>query len=295
MGRWHGATLSGRAAEGRILHDADVEAALGICARVPVDSVLAASRIAVAARSGLRPTGGQLWGYERGGELAAVCWAGANVVPVVPDGDPRALDAFARIAREQGRRSSSIVGQADAALGLWDRLRDLWPAPREIRANQPSLVIDHDPLVRADPMVRRSVPDEYSIVLPACIEMFAEEVGYSPASGPHGPYEERVRTLVAEGRSFVRLGQGRVGAQVEFKAELGAVAGGVAQVQGVWVEPGHRGRGLSETGMAAVVQVTRREVAPTVSLYVNDYNVRALAAYRRVGFRQVGTYATVLF
>jgi uncharacterized protein len=295
MGLWHGATLSSTSAEGRILEDADLDAALQVCARVPVDSVLAASRIAVAARSGLRPSGGQVWGYERGGDLVAVCWAGANVVPVVPDGDPRALDAFARIARGQGRRSSSIVGQADAALGLWERLRDVWPAPREVRANQPSLVIDDDPLVTADPMVRRSVAQEYPVVLPACIEMFAEEVGYSPASGPHGPYEERVRTLIAEGRSFVRLGPGPVGAQVEFKAELGAVAGGVAQVQGVWVEPGHRGRGLSERGMAAVVRLTRRDVAPTVSLYVNDYNVRALAAYRRVGFRPVGTYATVLF
>jgi len=295
MGRWHGATLTGRAAGGRILEDADIDTALAVCSRVPVDAVLAASRIAVVRRSGLTPSGGQLWGYERGGDLVAVCWAGANVVPVVPDGDPRALDAFAQIAREQGRRSSSIVGQADAALGLWQRLSDFWPTPREVRANQPSLVIDHDPLVRPDPTVRRSVPEEYPIVLPACIEMFSEEVGYSPASGPHGPYEERVRTLIGEGRSFVRLGQGPVGPQVEFKAELGAVAGNVAQVQGVWVEPGRRGRGLSEIGMAAVVVLTRREVAPTVSLYVNDYNTRAIAAYRRVGFRQVGTYATVLF
>ena len=37
------------------------------------------------------------------------------------------------------------------------------------------------------------------------------------------------------------------------------------------------------------------EIAPAVSLYANAYNVRALAAYRAVGFRQVGTYATVLF
>jgi predicted GNAT family acetyltransferase len=36
-------------------------------------------------------------------------------------------------------------------------------------------------------------------------------------------------------------------------------------------------------------------VAPTVSLYANHYNERALAAYRAVGFRRVGTYATVLF
>jgi predicted GNAT family acetyltransferase len=47
--------------------------------------------------------------------------------------------------------------------------------------------------------------------------------------------------------------------------------------------------------MAAVVQATLREDAPVVSLYVNDYNRRALAAYRRAGFEQVGTFATVLF
>ena len=35
--------------------------------------------------------------------------------------------------------------------------------------------------------------------------------------------------------------------------------------------------------------------APSVSLYVNDFNVRAVRTYLRVGFRQVGTFATVLF
>jgi len=47
--------------------------------------------------------------------------------------------------------------------------------------------------------------------------------------------------------------------------------------------------------MAAVVELTLGRVAPLVSLYVNSYNVAALACYRRVGFRQVGTYATILF
>ena len=103
---------------------------------------------------------------------------------------------------------------------------------------------------------------------------------------------------MAEGRSYVRLAEQplrRVAPAVEFKAELGAIAQGVAQVQGVWVDPAVRGRGLSEGGMAAVVVDTRRRVAPVVSLYVNGYNVRALRAYRRVGFEQVGTFATILF
>jgi predicted GNAT family acetyltransferase len=183
-------------------------------------------------------------------------------------------------------------------LGLWGRLRYFWPAAREVRDDQPSMVIEHAPLVTADPRVRRSRPEEFDIVLPACVRMFTEEVGYSPVSGPGGPYETRVHGLIAQGRSFVRIdhpdGPG-TGGDVVFKAELGAVAGGVAQVQGVWVAPDRRGERISEAGMAAVVQLARAEVAPLVSLYVNSYNARALATYRAVGFRQVGTYATVLF
>ena len=45
--------------------------------------------------------------------------------------------------------------------------------------------------------------------------------------------------------------------------------------------------------MAAVVQHARSEVAPVVSLYVNDYNERARRAYARVGFRQHSVFATV--
>ena len=80
-----------------------------------------------------------------------------------------------------------------------------------------------------------------------------------------------------------------------FKAELGTVALGVTQVQGVWVEPELRGQGLARAGMAAVVAHARAQVAPVVSLYVNSYNTAAIAAYDAVGFRRVGTFATVLF
>jgi len=308
MGRFRGATVEGRAQGGRVLGDVDLEAALAVCALDPVGSVLATARIEAAVRTGLRGSGGQLWGYEAEGQLLAVCWAGANLVPVVPAhpadvaGRPvldAALDAFAALGRSHGRRCSSIVGAADAVLGLWDRLATTWPRAREIRADQPSLVIDHDPQVEPDDQVRRSLASEYDVLLPACVQMFVEEVGYSPVSGVNGPYETRVRSLISEGRSFARIeplgGPRRPAPGVVFKAELGAVAGGVAQVQGVWVTPDRRGQGLSETGMAAVVRLARQDVAPVVSLYANHYNERALAAYRAVGFRQVGTYATVLF
>jgi predicted GNAT family acetyltransferase len=122
--------------------------------------------------------------------------------------------------------------------------------------------------------------------------MFTEEVGVSPYGNDGGAlYRSRVRELIACRRAFARIENGRV----LFKAEIGAVSPEACQVQGVWVDPEYRGRGLSVTGMAAVVDIALAEIAPVVSLYVNDYNTRAVAAYRHVGFRQVDTFMSVLF
>ena len=46
--------------------------------------------------------------------------------------------------------------------------------------------------------------------------------------------------------------------------------------------------------MAAVVEQVRSEIAAVVTLYVNDFNAPALATYARVGFTEIGSFATVL-
>ncbi len=287
-----------RAVPARVLGRNEVAAALAVCAVDPITAALAAARVADWPEADARG-GGSVWAYPSSGPPTAICWSGANLFPVVPEtGQEReaALDAFAAAARLEGRRSSSIVGDADVALGLWERLAPVWPRPREIRACQPSMAIARDPDVAPDPGVRRGLPEELGVILPACVRMFVEEVGYSPVVGGSSAYERRVRQLIATGRSFVRVEHGADGRPfVAFKAELGAVTTQVAQVQGVWVDPTRRGHRLSEGGVAAVVVAARRDVASIVSLYVNDFNAAALAAYRRVGFEQVGTLATVLF
>jgi ribosomal protein S18 acetylase RimI-like enzyme len=55
-----------------------------------------------------------------------------------------------------------------------------------------------------------------------------------------------------------------------------------------------RGRGFGRAGVAAVADLVQDGLAPTVSLYVNDYNERAVKTYEAVGFERVGTFATVM-
>lgn len=276
----------------RALDGRDREAAVEICRRDPVGSVLAAVQAERLGEPG--PPGTEMLGvYGPDQDLPeALCWAGANLVPVQLRGS--LLDDLVEHLRRRGRRCSSIVGPAEEVLPLWDRLAPVWSPPREVRPDQPSLVIEADPAVAPDPRVRLAAPDEIDLVVPASVAMFTEEVGYDPTA-VGGAYAARVAELVMGGRTYVRTEDGDGGPEVIFKADVGALALGVAQVQGVWVHPEHRGQGLATAGMAAVVADVRRRLASTVSLYVNGYNAPALATYDRVGFRRAGTYATVLF
>ncbi len=274
----------------RVLERRDAEEALAVCSRDAVANLFVAARLL----AGDRGLGGELWGWYQHGQLTSLCWSGANLVPVEADDD--AADAFAARARRMGRQCSSVVGPARAVLRMWRELSPHWGPARDVRARQPLMSLDGPPLVESDPRVRRSRLDELDLVLPACIAMFTEEVGYSPVAVNGGSaYRAQVSALVGAGRSFVRLDAGPLGPEVAFKAELGSVTPHAVQVQGVWVNPRLRGRGLSAPGMAAVTDLVRAEFAPVVSLYVNDFNVRAIRSYERVGFREVGTYATVLF
>jgi predicted GNAT family acetyltransferase len=62
----------------------------------------------------------------------------------------------------------------------------------------------------------------------------------------------------------------------------------------VWVHPACRSQGLGTIGTAAVV-AQLAAMGRISSLYVNGFNHAARAAYARVGFTQVGSFATVLF
>ena len=254
----------------------------------PIENVFVGSRIR-AAGVAAASLGCPIWGYEVDGELRSLCHAGANLVPVNADDD--AVAAWVEFAGPE-RTCFSIIGPSEVALDLWQRLSHRWGSSwskvREVRPRQPVMAIFDQPLVTPDPGVRRMGLEHWDSYYEAAVKMYTEEVGVSPVQGNPAGYRFYVRQLISSGRAFGLIQNGRV----VFKADIGSVAGSVCQVQGVWLDPALRGRGLAAPAMAKVVQLAR-SIAPTVSLYVNDYNKPARATYARVGFTDVGEFATV--
>jgi hypothetical protein len=281
-----------RSPTARVLDETDERAVLRLLDTDPVAACVLAGRVEVA---GTRASslGAPLWGIGTRHGLDAVCLAGANLIPfALPGAERAAAVAFAERARRAGRRCSTIVGPAAAVHPLWELLAPHWGPPRDHRPQQPLLAIEGPPLVAAEPRVRLVRTSELETLLPAAIAMFTEEVGVSPLRSDGGAgYRARVAELVRAGQSLAWIEDGRV----LFKAEIGAVSRTACQIQGVWVAPAFRGRGIGAAGTAAVVEYARVAIAPVVSLYVNDFNAPARAAYARVGFREVGRYASVLF
>ncbi len=271
----------------------DADELLALCARDPVTNVFVASRVE---RYGIDPPGGrgELYGWFSRGELVSACWYGANLVPVEPV--PEALRAFTQHALQVGRRCSSIVGPAPAVLEMWSLLESRWGPSRDVRGDQPLMALHHPSPLAPDPCVRTAVRADLEVLVPAAVAMFTEEVGYSPLQADGGTaYRLRVAQLVDARHAFVRVDTLADGPGVVFKADLGAVSTQVAQVQGVYVDPACRRQGVAAPAMAAVVALALEQGVQAVSLYVNSFNTPALSTYRRAGFEQVGTFATVLF
>jgi len=273
----------------RPLGPPDLDAFLALAGRDPVVNVFVDHR---ARTTTLEPRwlGGEVWGRFEDGELVAACHVGANLVPVQASVDD--ARAFAERALTRGRTVSTIVGPQEAVQAFWNSAARGWGTPREIRWNQPHLEISTTPQVAPDPLVRRTTRQDMDELYPACVAMYTEEVGISPEYGGGAElYRARVTQLVNRGWSFARFEDSRL----VFKAEVACASPYAAQVQGVWVPEDRRGEGLAAAGMAAVVDLVRREVAPVVSLYVNEWNAPARRAYEKVGFRETTRFATVMF
>lgn len=272
----------------RVLNGEDLDRVIRILDADPVRHCFVSSRLDVGL---LLPGGtGQLWGYPAD-DPYALLHVGSNLVPVNVDAAARA--AF---VEDLGRWRNFIamVGPTDEVLPLWEALRARWGDPyartRVVRPRQLLMARGTPSTAAVHPGLRRAGRDVFESYFAAAAAMYREELLEDPLETNPLGYRTYIRSLIERERAYAVVADG----EVVFKADLGAVSDSVAQVQGVWVRPDLRGQGLATSGMAGVTDdiVAGGRIA---SLYVNDFNAPAVAAYRRCGYDEVGAFASILY
>jgi predicted GNAT family acetyltransferase len=302
LGLWKTGTVGGVTRLGRpgtsawpieALTEADQDAFERLVAADPYVNVVVASRLAAYQTLNSVRLGGEILGIrdERSDELVAGAFNGGNLLPI--GGASAHWQALADRLAERPRRGTSIVGRVEAVSTMWAQLEPVWGPARAVRAEQPLLMIGRgDVRTLPDQRVRVMRPQDVERYLPAAAAMFTEELGISPFEHSTGfAYRRRVESLLATGRAFGIVDED---GRMAFKADVGALSPQTCQLQGVWVRPDLRGRGLGTSALAGVLQFALR-LAPTVSLYVNDFNTAARRMYGKLGMNQVATLSTVLF
>ncbi len=273
----------------QILGEEDRVAALDYCAGDPPASVFVAARL-VAGPIGNRQDN-LLATRDDEGAIRSICWASANVVPLglTPDSASHYADRL----RRRRHRVASILGPTDDVRMLWAHLEPDWGPARAVRRRQPLLGTRTPPSalgIRTDDRVRPARRDEVDLVLPAAEHMFTAEIGYAPYSGSPRSYRQSIEALVELGQTYVVVEEGRV----VFKADVGSVALDCCQIQGVWLAPELRGRGLAGALMASTLEQILADHASHATLYVNEFNLPAVATYRACGMTEIGSFTTVL-
>ncbi|MGD0370083.1 MAG: GNAT family N-acetyltransferase [Candidatus Dormibacteria bacterium] len=226
------------------------------------------------------------WGLGDGEGLRAALMGGPVVVPWIPDLDD-ASAIGAALAHQLPPRL--IIGPAPAVRALAGLLGP-HRRPVEVRDPQPVMVLDGPPSSLPGVPIRRGRRDDLDALTVAAAAMHREEMGVDPMAVDAVGWRLRMAALIDRGWSFLLM----EGDQIAFKLELSAWTPEAVQIQGVWTDPRFRRRGIATAAMAAVCAELLTQV-PVCSLYVNAYNEPALRLYRRLGFRQVGDFATFIY
>ncbi|MBV9232843.1 MAG: GNAT family N-acetyltransferase [Candidatus Eremiobacteraeota bacterium] len=204
--------------------------------------------------------------------------------------DASAIAPFAELYKQRGG-ANMIVGARATLRAFWRLVRPWHPKPRLVRERQLVMMVDRSSLREYDHgvLVRHARLDDAGGVAESSAAMIEQELGYASTVAT-SRFSQAVRRMIERRLWWV----GTIGGQLCFFCNVGPWCERTVQLQGVWTPPHLRRRGLATAALGAICDRLLAE-SPSVSLYVNDFNTAAIALYRRVGFRHVGDFQTLLF
>lgn len=259
------------------------------------DPVVNVYLLALVLRDALARPRDEWYGARRLGRMTALVHLGAGSGAVLPYGDDedalRALGETAAGRLELLPSRFQVIGPEPAVGWLRERFPGPSPPPR-LERRQRYLSLRPADLRPAEPVpeLRHARREDYALLYASGAALRAEELLEDPREIDPVAYARRVEEDCRDGFTYVwRDARGLV-----FRASVSALTADAAQVSGVWTAPEHRGQGIATRALG---ELCGRLLARSheVCLFVNDFNAPALAAYRRLGFRDRLAWASAFF
>ena len=229
---------------------------------------------------------GSFYGYRNSsGRLEGVALIGhATLFEARSD---EALAAFAAVAQKSSR-THMLLGEMDKVEHFWNLYGEGGQAPRLICREL--LFEQKFPVEVRQPVqgLRRATLRDLEMLLPVQAEMAFEESGVNPMEKDPNGFRLRCARRIEQGRVWVLIEKGRL----VFKADVMSDTPEVVYLEGIYVAPEDRGRGL---GRRCLSQLTQNLLSRTkiVSLLVNEQNKVASDFYLETGFKLRAHYDTI--
>jgi predicted GNAT family acetyltransferase len=200
-----------------------------------------------------------------------------------------AVQAFASLARAE-TSCRLLMGEQQAVKRFWNYYADNQQAPRlvcpivflERRApfQETSEVAD----------LRPATTEDLEHVVQAQASMAYEISGVDPLKKDPAGFRERYLRRIEKQRVWVLIREGRL----IFKTDVLADTPQASYIEGVYVTPDERGKGLGRGCLISLARILL-ERAKAVYLFVEDKNTRTISFYSNLGFRVAGQYSLVYF
>ena len=198
----------------------------------------------------------------------------------------RALKEFALIAQITSN-TFLIMGEEERIEQFWNLYAD---DGQEIRMVCRELLFElHRPIEVRQPVkdLRLATLADLDVIAPVHAEMAEAESGVNPLSVDPVGFLQRCSRRIEKGRVWVLIQNG----ELIFKADIQADTPDVVYLEGIYVNPAYRGKGIGRRCLAQVTQILLRR-SKLICLLVNEVNEQAHAFYRLSNFKMQGYYLT---
>ncbi|MFN7929469.1 MAG: GNAT family N-acetyltransferase [Blastocatellia bacterium] len=266
--------------EVRELGEADRAQVLSLLATAPVQNVILRGLILDHGLCGAELRG-SFHGYFVNQQLLGVALLGHQIITF---GAAAALPLWAAQAVARQARGYLMLGPEAEAEALWQHLAAAGRQTRRVSTQR--LFVCQQPKAKLERLqLLRANFAELDVIAEAQAEMALEESGIDPRLTDPAGFRHRVAERIERKRVWVKIEDGKV----VFKADLFSDTPDVVYLEGIWVHPAYRQRGVGKSCLAELVHRLLKSHT-TICLFSNEEEKVAQQVYEYAGFAPVATY-----